>query len=78
MGAEIIWNRMAAMTNELNSMQKVVAKVSLHQQKSDFTYWQSQSYQSRLDALEQIRCEYHLWRYNAEPRLQRVYSIVKR
>ncbi len=68
---------MAVMMNR-NSMQKVVAKVSLHQQQSDFTYWQSQSYQSRLDVLEQIRREYHLWRYNAEPRLQRVYSIVKR
>jgi hypothetical protein len=28
-----------------------------------------------LATLEQIRREYHQWKYNAEPRLQKVYSI---
>jgi hypothetical protein len=55
-----------------------VTKVSLHKQPSDFAYWQSQPYPTRLAALEQIRREYHRWRYGAEPRLQRVHSIVKR
>ncbi|HHO75602.1 MAG TPA: hypothetical protein ENN05_04125 [Deltaproteobacteria bacterium] len=59
-------------------MQKVVTKVSLKNQPSDFAYWNSQPYFSRLDALEHIREEYHRWRYGAEPRLQRVYSVVKR
>jgi hypothetical protein len=59
-------------------VEKSFAKVSIYQQKSDFAYWQSQSYQARLAALEQIRQEYHQWRYGAEPRLQRVYSIIKR
>jgi hypothetical protein len=57
---------------------KVVTKVNIHQQASDFAYWQTQSYQARLNALEEIRQEYHHWRYGAEPRLQRVYTIVKR
>ena len=57
---------------------KIYTKIGVHQRKSDFAYWQSQPYGVRLTALEQIRQEYHRWRYGAEPRLQRVYSIVKR
>ena len=60
------------------TMQKVVAKVGLHEYKTDFAYWQSQSYVTRLAALEQIRSEYHRWRYGAEPGFQRVYSITQR
>jgi len=60
------------------SIAKFYTKVDLRKQKSDFAYWQTQPYQARLAALEQIRREYHRWRYGAEPRLQRVYSIVKR
>lgn len=60
------------------SVQKIVTKMNIRQQKSDFVYWQSQPYQARLAALEQIRHEYHRWRYGAEPRFQRVYRIVKR
>ncbi len=59
-------------------IQKSLVKIRLQEQKSDFAYWQTQPYQVRLAALEQVRREYHLWRYGAEPRLQRVYSIVKR
>lgn len=61
-----------------NGIAKVVRKVSLKEQPSDFAYWQTQSYEARLGALEQIRREYHQWRYGSEPRLQRVYRIVKR
>jgi hypothetical protein len=57
---------------------KVYTKVDLKNQASDFAYWQTQSYQERLMALVQIRREYHTWKYNAESRLQRVYTIVKR
>jgi hypothetical protein len=48
------------------------------EQPSDFIYWQAQSYQARLAALEEIREEFHSWRDNVQPRLQRVYSILKR
>jgi len=61
-----------------NGIQKVVTKVNLYQQRSDFAYWQTQPYVARLAALEEIRREYHRWRYGAEPRLQRVCTIVKR
>ena len=59
-------------------MEKVVRKVTLQEQSSDFAYWQKQPYQRRLAALEQIRQEYHRWRYASEPRLQRLYQITKR
>lgn len=61
-----------------NGIEKVCAKVNMRDQQSDFAFWQTQSYQTRLAALEQIRREYHQWRYGAEPRLQRVCRIVKR
>jgi hypothetical protein len=44
----------------------------------DFKFWQAQPPAVRLAALEEIRREYHHWRYGAEPGFQRVYSIVKR
>jgi hypothetical protein len=54
-------------------------KINLKEQKSDFAYWQTQSYQDRLKALEEIRHSYHEWKYkNAESRLQRVYTISQR
>jgi hypothetical protein len=60
-------------------MEMICHKVKLQEQKSDFVYWQAQSYQSRLEALEQIRQEYHKWKDNsAESRLQRVYTISQR
>jgi hypothetical protein len=60
------------------SINKVIKKYKFNEQPNDFVYWQSRSYEERLDALEQIRKEYNLWRYNAEQRFQRVYRIVKR
>lgn len=60
------------------TIKPVVTKVSLHDQPKDSAYWRTQPYQARLEALEQIRREYNLWRYGAESRLQRVYRIVKR
>ena len=46
---------------------KVVKKVSLTEQPKDFAYWQTRPYQERLEALEQIRREYHRWAYGGEP-----------
>jgi hypothetical protein len=60
------------------TVQKVVRKTSLQNQVTDFEYWQSQSPQARLQALEEIRLEYHQWKYGTQPRFQRVYTIVKR
>jgi hypothetical protein len=56
----------------------VVRKFKLTEQPSDFAYWQTQSYEARLAALEEIRREYYGYTDETEPRLQRVYRIVKR
>ena len=56
----------------------VYRKVKVKDQPTDFAYWQKQSYQDRLAALEEIRREYHGWQDETWPRLQRVYTIVKR
>lgn len=65
--------------NNQNSVNKEhIVKAGLHDKRSDYAYWQSQSYEERLSQLEQCRIEYHRWKYGAEPRLQRVYTIVKR
>lgn len=57
---------------------KVINKYKINEQPKDFSFWQSKSYEQRLDALEQIRKEYNSWRYNAEQGFQRIYTIVKR
>lgn len=57
---------------------KVYKKYNIKEEPSDFAYWQTQSYEARLAALEEIRRGYHGWTDQAEPRLQRVYRIVKR
>jgi len=46
--------------------------------KTDAAYWRSQSYASRLAALESLRQEFITWKYGAQPGFQRVCSIIKR
>ena len=57
-------------------MEKVINKIKIKEQKSDFSYWQKKSYQKRLEALEEIRQQYRQYKYNAEPRLQIFYTII--
>ena len=60
------------------TIERVVTKITLAEQKSDFTYWQTKSYAERLASLEEIRREYNNWKYtDAEQRFQRIYRIVK-
>lgn len=60
-------------------MDFVCKKINLKEKDSDFAYWQTRSYQARLEALEQIRQEYHQWKDDrAESRFQRVYTISQR
>lgn len=58
-------------------MEKIVRKFKIQDEKSDFSYWQSQAPQKRIEALEQIRTEYITWKYGTQQRLQRVYKIIK-
>ena len=60
------------------TIQRVVAKYKVGEEPSEYSYWQTQPHESRLAALEQIRQQYNNWKYNARPRFQRVYRIVKR
>ena len=60
------------------SIAMVYKKVSLKDQPSDYAYWQTQSYETRLATVEEIRQEYYGWKDDTQPRLQRVYTIVKR
>ena len=60
------------------AIEKVVRKSSIDEQEPDTVYWRTQPYRARLAALEQIRQEYHQWKYGTRrPRLQRVYRIIK-
>ncbi|MCA1625833.1 MAG: hypothetical protein LC768_08580 [Acidobacteria bacterium] len=62
-----------------NQMDKTfVRKGKLKEQGNDFEFWQTQSYETRLAAVEQIRQEYNTWKYGSEQRFQRVYRVVKR
>jgi len=57
---------------------KAVNKYKIDEQPNDFIFWQSKSFEERINALEQIRQEFNNWKYNAEQRFQRVYRIIKR
>ena len=65
--------------DKLNKVDRsAVTKVKLKDAKTDFQYWQSQPYEVRLAALENIRQEYIRWKYGSDPGFQRVCTIVKR
>ena len=61
--------------NSLSKVDKnVVKKIKIEESSSDFSFWQTQSFEKRLETLEIIRNEYN----NAsQQRFQRVYRIVK-
>ena len=56
----------------------VIKKVNINENQNDFTFWQIQPFEYRLETLENIREEYNRWKYGSEQRFQRVYSTVKR
>ena len=58
-------------------IKKVVTKVKLTDKKADAAYWRKQPYLARLAALEELREEYHRWRYGGEPQMQKVMKIIK-
>jgi len=59
-------------------VQAVVIKKGLTEPNQDVLYWQEQPYTARLAALEEIRQEYHRWKNDVQPGLQRVCCIIKR
>jgi hypothetical protein len=65
------------MENRKRSIAMTYKKIRLDEQESDFLFWQTQPYTSRLEALEQIRQQYIAWKYDTRPRFQRVFTIIK-
>ena len=58
-------------------MEKVVTIVRTKDAPREAAYWKQQSTAQRLATLEMIRQEYIQWKYDHQPRFQRVYRIVK-
>lgn len=58
-------------------IEKVVTKVKLNEKKTAAAYWGERSYAERLTALEEIRQEYHQWKYGGESRMQKVVKIIQ-
>ena len=62
------------MNKKLNK--NIIQKIKLTDKKTDFAYWQTQSFESRLEALETIREEYNSWKYGSKQGFQRVYRVI--
>ncbi len=59
-------------------MEKVVRRISLKDQQSDFAFWQTKSPEERLAAIELLRNQYIKFiKKDAEPGLQRVCRVIK-
>jgi hypothetical protein len=56
----------------------ILTRLHKKEQKTDFSFWQSQSFEKRLETLETIRQEYNSWKYADQSGFQRVYRIIKR
>lgn len=56
----------------------VVRKFRLGEEPRDVQFWRTLPMPARLAALHAIRLEHHGWTDATEPRLQRVYRVVKR
>lgn len=52
-----------------------VRTVSLHEGESDAVFWRERPARERLHTVEMIRREYHGWRDDDSPRLQRVCRV---
>jgi len=62
----------------VSGIAKVITRVKLGQDDGDVAYWQAQPPEARLAALEEIRREYHRWKYGGEPPMRKVVTIINR
>lgn len=65
------------METKARQMIKSIRIVKKNEKSDDFTFWQSQSYEKRLEALESIREEFNNWKYGNQQGFQRVYRVIK-
>jgi hypothetical protein len=68
----------APTTQPERTIAPVVRKSKLTEQPNDFAYWQTQSHEDRLAALEEIRREYYGYTAETEPPMVRVVTIAMR
>lgn len=64
--------------NTSRKIAPVITKRRLSDPSNDTDYWRSLPPQERINALEEIREEYHSWKKDVQPGFQRVYRIIKR
>jgi hypothetical protein len=50
--------------------------VNLHSKENDFAFWKTQPVEKRLEALEELRIQFTIWKYGAEQGFQRVYRVI--
>ena len=63
----------------VSKLAKVVTRVKLGEdEENDCAYWQTQPPAVRLAALEEIRREYHRWKYGGDPPMRKVVTIINR
>lgn len=63
---------------QARGIQKVVRKYKLGEEPKDLHRYLQLSDEDRIGIVEEIRREYHGWTHETEPRLQRVYRVLKR
>lgn len=66
------------MVEKKRQIEKVFFRRNIHDRQNDVAYWLSQPPEARIAAVEELRSQYNQWRYGAQPRLERVYRVVKR
>lgn len=59
-------------------MKKVISVIKKSDDGNDFKFWQSKSYQERIDAIEILRSQYFQMKKNVQQGLQRVYTVINR
>lgn len=62
--------------SELISTVRLLRDSEIDADNASLRYWLSVPVSERLAAVEQIRSEFHAWRRDHEPRLERVARIV--
>lgn len=58
-------------------LEKILRIVPLHQQPSDYAYWNSRPVSERIDAIEILRSQYIQFKKDVKPGLQRVCRVIK-
>lgn len=61
----------------LMEIEKVVRKFKMGEEPTDFAYWQGRPVEERLQALREIRREFHEWKYGDEPEFERVLKVTR-